>query len=131
MQNPKTAIDAIMQAVDADEDAGGTRLFHLHPLTIARYALLDLIDSPFVTRQSEMTLDQVIPSIYVMAQPARSLAKYSSKNVEELKADAFEWSETLSPEDLAIALNQLADAVLALSKLAPEVVENSKKKASG
>lgn len=116
-----------MQAVDAGETSG----FGLHPLTIARYALLDLIDSPFVTRQSEMTLDQVIPSIYVMAQPARNLAKYSSKNVEELKADAFEWSETLSPEDLAIALNQLADAVLALSKLAPEAVENSKKKASG
>lgn len=127
MQNPKTAIDAIMQAVDAGETNG----FLLHPLTIARYALLDLIDSPFVTRQGEMTLDQVIPSVYVMAQPARSLAKYSSKNVDELRADAFEWSETLSPEDLSIALKQLSDAVLALSMVAPEVVENSKKKVSG
>ena len=126
MQNPKTAIDAILKASGQPADGG----FKLYPLTIARYAALDLIDSPFIVPSKKMTFDEVIPSIYVMAVPARQLAKYSSKNIDELKADAFEWSESLSPEHLAAALDTIAGGIEAVSKLAPETVENDKKKAS-
>ena len=110
MQNPKAAIDAILKASGQPADGD----FKLYPLTIARYAALDLIESPFIVPSKKMTFDEVIPSVYVMAVPARDLAKYGSKNVDELKADAFEWSETLSPEHLAAALDAIASGIEAV-----------------
>lgn len=136
MNNPKTAIDAILQCNESgpcSEHGSDQKGFRLYPLTIARYAILELLESPFVTfnHQGKMTLDEVIPTVYVMSVPARELSKYSSKNIGELRSDAFEWSEELTPENLAIALSTLSDNVLALSRIAPETVEDSKKKASG
>lgn len=43
MDNPKAAIDALLEST---VQAGALTV---HPLTVARYALLELIESPLVT----------------------------------------------------------------------------------
>lgn len=62
MENPKAAIDALLEsAVQAGQ-------LTVYPLTVARYALLELIESPLVVvdLNTKLTTLDVIPTIYVM-----------------------------------------------------------------
>jgi len=125
MENPKAAIDALLEsAVQAGR-------LTVYPLTVARYALLELIESPLVVvnLETKLTTLDVIPTIYVMTQPARALSKYSSKNIGELKEDAFEWAEDgVTAASVPTVINMLAQKLLDLRRVAPETVEDSKKK---
>lgn len=123
--NPKAAIDALLEsAVQAGR-------LTVYPLTVARYALLELIESPLVVvdLDAKLTTLDVIPTIYVMTQPAKALAKYSSRNVDALKEDAFEWAEDgVTAASVPTVVNMLAQKLLDLRRVAPEAVEDSKKK---
>ena len=127
MENPKAAIDALLEsAVQAGR-------LTVYPLTVARYALLELIESPLVVvnLETKLTTLDVIPSIYVMTQPAKALSKYNSKNIDKLKEDAFEWAEDgVTAASVPMVINMLAQKLLDLRRVAPEAVEDSKKKPS-
>ena len=86
-KNPTKAIDAIL---DSDFQADGLTI---HPLTLGRYALLELIESPFIFADKKFTLTEVIPSAYVMTQPISALAGYSSDSVLELRQKALAWAD--------------------------------------
>ena len=58
-QNPDLALDAILES---DKTIGE---IVIHPITIGRYALLELVKSPFITPNSTFTTYNVIPSIYL------------------------------------------------------------------
>lgn len=61
MENPKAAIDALLEST---VEAGKLKVY---PLTVARYALLELVESPLVTLASgKLAVVDVIPSIYIM-----------------------------------------------------------------
>ena len=120
MAEPKLELDSIL---DAPEQ---------HPfevLSVARYALLDLVDSPFLGKQS-FNLASVIPSWYIMTTDREQLRKYNSKNVDELKATAMERADTLT--DIS-AMTRFTKAFLAyldeMNKIAPDATENKAKKA--
>lgn len=124
-ENPTSAIDALLEsAVQAGK-------LTVYPLTVARYALLELIESPLVIIDKEHTLNafDVIPTIYVMTQPAKSLARYSSRTTQKLKEDALEWAEdAVTAASIPEVVNMLAQKLLDLRRVAPEVVVDSKKK---
>lgn len=124
MENPKAAIDAILES---KMQVGSIVVW---PLTIARYALLDLLESPFVNRTKKFNVFDTVASVYVMALDPRELAKYSSSNLDQLKQDAFVWIESDQEKsgDVVKVLDLIAKKILDLSRLAPEVVEDSKKK---
>ena len=126
MDNPKAAIDALLEST---VQAGALTV---HPLTVARYALLELVESPLVLfreNNEPLTVLGVIPTIYIMCIDARKLGKYNSKNIEELKGDAFEWAEdAVTGGSVPLVVNMLADKLLDLQRIAPEVVQDSKKK---
>ena len=125
MENPKAAIDALLEsAVQAGR-------LTVYPLTVARYGLLELIESPLVVvdPNTKLTTLDVIPTIYVMTQPAKILSKYNSKNLDRLKEDAFEWAEDgVTAASVPMVINMLAQKLLDLRRVAPEAVEDSKKK---
>ena len=125
MENPKAAIDALLEsAVQAGQ-------LTVYPLTVARYALLELIESPLVVVDinTKLTTLDVIPTIYIMTQPAKALAKYNSKSIDKLKEDAFEWAEDgVTAASVPMVINMLAQKLLDLRRVAPEAVEDSKKK---
>lgn len=87
MDNPKSALDALLETT--------TRVgeIDVHPLTVARYALLELAGSPLVNFKNKLDVMTAIPSVYIMAMPTKNLPKYNSTNIEQLKEDAFEWAE--------------------------------------
>lgn len=125
-RNPKAAIDALLEsAVQAGR-------LTVYPLTVARYALLELIDSPLVCvdKGSKLNVFDVIPTVFVMTQPAAQLSKYNSQTLDRLRADAFEWAEDeLTASSVPMVVNMLAQKLLDLRRIAPEIVVDSKKKA--
>lgn len=124
-ENPKAAIDALLEsAVQAGQ-------LTVYPLTVARYALLELVESPIVVvdLNRKLTTVDVIPTIYVMTQPAKTLSKYNSRNIDVLKEDAFEWAEDgVTASSVPLVVNMLAQKLLDLRRVAPEIVQDSKKK---
>ena len=125
MDNPKAAIDALLESTVR---AGALTVF---PLTVARYALLELVESPLVTLEGgKMTVLDVIPTIYIMTQEAKKLAIYNSSNIQQLKEDAFEWAEdNMTAGSVPLVINMLAQKLLDLRRIAPEAIQDSKKKA--
>lgn len=125
-RNPKAAIDALLEsAVQAGR-------LTVYPLTVARYALLELIDSPLVCvdKDSKLNVFDVVPTVFVMTQPAARLSKYSSHTLDRLRADAFEWAEDeLTAASVPMVVDMLAQKLLDLRRIAPEVVVDGKKKA--
>lgn len=124
MDNPKAAIDALLEST---VQAGALKVY---PLTVARYALLELIESPLVLlKEKELSVIDVIPSIYVMTAEASTLSKYNSRNLDKLKEDAFEWAEDgMTAASVPLVVNMLAQKLLDLRRIAPEEVVDDKKK---
>lgn len=120
MAEPKLELDSIL---DSPEQ---------HPfevLSVARYALLDLVDSPFLGKQS-FNLASVIPSWFIMTSGVKELRSFNSKNIDELKARAFEKADTITDMGL---LTRFTKAFLAyldeMNKIAPDATEDQSKKA--
>ena len=124
MDNPKAAIDALLEST---VQAGALKVY---PLTVARYALLELIESPLVLlKEKKLSVVDVIPSIYVMTAEASTLSKYNSRNIDKLKEDAFEWAEDgVTAASVPLVVNMLAQKLLDLRRIAPEEVVDNKKK---
>ena len=124
MDNPKAAIDALLEST---VQAGALKVY---PLTVARYALLELIESPLVVLDGRrLTVIDVIPTIYVMTTEASKLSKYNSRNLDKLKEDAFEWAEDgITAASVPLVVNMLAQKLLDLRRIAPEEVVDNKKK---
>lgn len=124
MDNPKAAIDALLEST---VNAGALKVY---PLTVARYALLELIESPLVVLDGRrLTVIDVIPTIYVMTTEASKLSKYNSRNLDKLKEDAFEWAEDgMTAASVPLVVNMLAQKLLDLRRIAPEEVVDDKKK---
>lgn len=124
MDNPKAAIDALLEST---VQAGALKVY---PLTVARYALLELIESPLVVLDGQgLTVIDVIPTIYVMTADASKLSKYNSRNLDKLKEDAFEWAEDgMTAASVPLVVNMLAQKLLDLKRIAPEEVVDDKKK---
>ena len=89
MDNPKAAIEALLETDRVVEQ------IKIYPITLARYGLLELIDSPFVKTDKMFNLMNIIPSLYIMNQPIEVLKKYRIRNIEEIYEDALRrnWNE--------------------------------------
>lgn len=60
MADPKIAVDTILET---EADVSGVTVY---PLTIARYGLLELLDSPLVDPTKRFSILEAIPAAYVM-----------------------------------------------------------------
>lgn len=87
-ENPKSAIDAILE--DDKELKSGLRIF---PITLGRYALLELVKSPLIDRETKFSTITLIPTFYIMTREVSELKGYNSRNIEQLESDAMEWAE--------------------------------------
>ena len=115
MNNPKAAIEALLET---DRDIEGITIY---PITIARYGLLELIESPFIVSGKLFNIMNLIPSLYVMALPIEKLKKYRLRNIEELYQDAVVWSETLIPEQIEAMIKEIDDKIKTMFQVAPEI----------
>lgn len=114
MADPKIAVDTILET---EADVSGVTVY---PLTIARYGLLELLDSPLVDPTKRFSILEAIPAAYVMTQPISALKKWSSKNVEELREAALEASESWTQDQLGQIFNLVMEKIARVSKVAPQ-----------
>ena len=86
-QNPDIVIDAI---TNTDKTYNGITI---NTPTIRRYAYLEKLKSPFVFSDVGFELENVIPSVYVLAATKDELKVLSGKSVGEIKDIAMDWAD--------------------------------------
>lgn len=118
MNDPKIAIDAVL------ETEKQIAKFTVYPLTLARYALLELVESPFLTQGKEFTPITLLDTFYIMTADKSALRKYNSKNIDELHAEAMDFGEDLEPSVFAKLIDEVAAKFGLLNKVAPQSVGN-------
>lgn len=111
--NPKAVIDAIIEAPNTFGDVT------IGDITILKYAYLEKLHSPFIDPSQEFTVENIAPSIYVLAADKKELRKYGSA-VDELKLDALEWAdEHLKIKDVPAVIKAVVDKLTQINKAAP------------
>lgn len=118
MNNPTLAIESI---VDGEKKLGGLTIY---PITIGRYALLELVESPFVTKGQDFNVYNLVPSFYVMCSPKENLRGYTRKNVENLIEKAMEWADDLDTDIVPQLIDEIAYTLGLLKKISPNNSES-------
>lgn len=124
MTNPRTAVDAIL---DSEKTINGTTVY---PMTLARYALLELVESPFVTPNVKFTISNLVPSFFICCSPIDQLKGINSKNLEKLNDRALEWAETLPQSVIDKLIPAIMEALGLINKITPQNGEDQSKKAA-
>ena len=118
MTDPIKAIDAALSPAKDVKD------IKVYPITLARYALLELVKSPFVTASKDFTTLAMIPTIYVCCADTAQLRKYNSNNIDELKQDAIAFADNIDPKKLGTLIKELDSRVRQLLDVAPQIPED-------
>lgn len=124
MTNPKTAVDTIL---DSENKIDGITIY---PMTLARYALLELIESPFVTPNVKFSISNLVPSFFVCCSHIDQLKGINSKNIDQLNERALEWAETLPQTVIDKLIPAIMESLGLIKKLTPQNGEDQSKKAS-
>ena len=124
MTNPRTAVDTIL---DSEKTINGTTVY---PMTLARYALLELVESPFVTPNVKFTISNLVPSFFICCAPIERLKGINSKNIDKLNDRALEWAETLPQSAIDELIPAIMEALGLIKKLTPQNGEDQSKKAA-
>lgn len=120
MGNPQRALDAILAG---PTDVSG---YTIYPLTVARLACLEKIDSPLLTGKNDYA--KTVASVWVMTRPAEQLAKHIS-NPDYMQEQAILWADSV-PLDIFNDICKLVGEDLAkMAGLVGGKDEDGKKKA--
>lgn len=112
-KTPQMVIDAV---IDAPKSFGKVTL---SDITILKYAYLEKLHSPFIDPSQDFSVENIAPSIYVLAADKKELRKYGS-DIETLKLDALEWvDENLDLNDVPAVIKEIVSKLTALNKAAP------------
>lgn len=121
-KEPKSSIQAILD----NEIQIGNNKYTIYPLTIQRYALLALIESPLLTGGNLELLD-LFPTLYIMTHDVKTLSKYTTKNKQELIEDAANESENWSITDAQAIVDSLIKTLNFTLKIAASDTGDKKK----
>lgn len=120
MENPKIAIEAI---VDGEKRIGDD--LKVYPISIGRYALLELVESPFVAKDKDFTLYNLVPTFYIMCNPKENLKGYTRKNIESLVEKSLEWAEDFDTSIVSKLIDDVAESLGLLKKVQPQAPEKA------
>ena len=125
MTNPETAINTILATEKTIDDVT------IHPITLARYALLELVESPFVTPDTKFSISNLVPSFYIMCVPIDMLKGINSKNLDVLNQRAMEWAETLPNTVIDKLIPEIMEALGIIKKVSPNTGDDEQGKEKG
>lgn len=125
MTNPETAINTILATEKTIEDVT------IHPITLARYALLELIESPFVTPGKKFTINNLVPSFFICCAKSEDLKGINSKNLDVLNQRAMEWAETLPNTVIDKLIPEIMEALGLIKKVSPNTGDDEQGKEKG
>lgn len=125
MTNPTIAVDAILASEDKIDG------ITIYPMTLARYSLLELVESPFVTPNVKFKINNLVPSFFICCAPIDQLKGITSKNVDTLNDRALEWAETLPQSAVDKLIPAIMESLGLINKMAPNTGDDQSKKAEG
>lgn len=125
MTNPKLAVDAILASETKIDD------ITIYPMTLARYSLLELVESPFVTPNVKFRINNLVPSFFICCSPIDQLKGITSKNVDTLNERALEWAETLPQSVVDKLIPAIMESLGLINKMTPNSGDDQSKKAEG
>ena len=120
-QNPDIVIDAI---TNTDKTYNGITI---NTPTIRRYAYLEKLKSPFVFGDIGFELENVIPSIYILAATKDELKVLSGKSVDEIKDIAMDWADdNLDMKTLPDIIKDVVEVFTKINESAPQGTSEKK-----
>lgn len=125
MTNPETAINTILATEKTIDNVT------IHPITLARYALLELIESPFVTPDTKFSISNLVPSFYIMCVPIDMLKGINSKNLDKLNEQALAWAETLPSKAIDKLIPAIMEELGLIKKVSPNTGDDESGKEKG
>lgn len=123
MNDPKVAVDAILEN---EFEIDGLKIY---PITLGRYALLEILKSPFIYSDIQFQVSTMLPSIFVMTQDIKELSKYNSDNINELKSKSMIWAEEKDIKNVDKIIEAVIKRMKQLNEVSPQSSEEDKKKA--
>ena len=132
-KDPKIVVENV---IDSNGTKTDTNKIDIYPVTITRYAFLEMIDSPFLNPEVKFGISTVIPTAYVFCSTSENLRKYTSKDIDKLISDAYAWAdEKLTLDDTPELIKNITDQMMKLNKASPSggtsetiVTDGNKKK---
>ena len=125
MTNPETALNTILATEKTIDNVT------IHPITLARYALLELIESPFVTPGKKFTINNLVPSFFICCAKSEDLKGINSKNLDVLNQRAMEWAETLPNTVIDKLIPEIMEALGIIKKVSPNTGDDEQGKEKG
>ena len=113
MNDPKAAINSIL------DDETTIKSTTVYPITLARYALLELVDSPFIGSGKDMSISNLLPSLYIMTHDKSSLKGITSRNIDSLYEKATEWADDMGIDEIPEIIQEVIEKVNELMKTSP------------
>lgn len=113
MNDPQSAINAIL------DDETTTNGIKVYPITLARYALLELVESPFINPNQDMNIAKLLPSLYIMTHDKSELKGITSRNIDSIYEKATEWGDEMGMDSVPELVKQIIDKVSELMKVTP------------
>lgn len=125
MNDPKVAVDAILEN---EFEIDGLKIY---PITLGRYALLEILKSPFIYSDIQFQVSTMLPSIFVMTQDIKELSKYNSDNINELKSKSMIWAEEKNIKNVDKIIAAVIKRMKQLNEVSPQSSSDDKKKVQG
>lgn len=119
MDNPTLATETI---ITGERKIGDLTVY---PISMGRYALLELIESPFITKDKEFTVYNLVPTFYVMCSDKSQIKGYTRKNIDDLVEKALEWSDSIDTKIVPQMIDKIADELGLMRKVQPQSVEDT------
>ena len=113
MNDPKAAINAIL------DDETTIKSTTVYPITLARYALLELVDSPFIGSGKDMSISNILPSLYIMTHDKSELKGITSRNIDKLYEKATEWADDMGIDTIPEIIKEVIEKVQELMRVTP------------
>lgn len=114
MNEPVLALDAVLDAESTD--IGG---ICCKKITVARYAWLEMLDSPFTNFEKKFTVANLIASLYICQLETDKLKTYSRKDIAKLEDDAMAWAETIDLSKVGPAVDFILEQFKNILKISP------------
>ena len=113
MNDPKAAINSIL------DDETTINKTTVYPITLARYALLELVESPFIGSGKDMSISNILPSLYIMTHENSYIKGITSRNIDKLYDKATEWADTIGIDCIPEIIKEVIEKVQELMKVTP------------
>lgn len=116
-KDPEIVIKNIVDQNGVKTETNGIQIY---PVTITRYAYLEMLDSPFLNPEIKFGVSTVIPTAYVFCLTSEELRKYTSKDIDKLISDAYAWADTkLTLDDTPELIKNITEQMMKLNQAAP------------